>query len=152
MYRLVITVILLFPALAYALDQQQTQSLFNAETLKCTFTVGYTASYEDGQLSSPEKNKDPFKEPIVIDAIDTNKNTAVMIGNLGKESLGVIKSEDSLHFLELTASKNMVATTVFAATEKNSRRYIAVMSRHLGMPDPIISQNFGYCEILQEHY
>jgi hypothetical protein len=156
MYKKLITisVALLFPVYLLAADNQQVPKLLNAETLKCFFETGYTTTYDNGKLSDTEKSKNPFgEESIVFDSIDLQKGTARLVGNNGASSLAVSNTAGSINFIEVTPTNNVNLITVFAATEETTDKYVAVFSRHINklLGEPIISQFFGSCKILEGH-
>ncbi len=130
----------------------QANELVAVKTLRCSFDVGFTAEYNDKlKVKNVEKDQKPFSDTdIVYDSIDPKSGTARVIGRIGTETVAILLGDKVIHFLEITETGNLVATSVFQI--ENAKAYPVIMSRHIGSilgdDSPIISQNFGTCVAL----
>lgn len=124
-----------------------TGSLSAAEAPKaarCTFEFGVFVEFKKGEFNSEDGGKTSF----VIAAIDRENGSAQLIGNLGATPLAMVPSPNHLHFVEQTQIGSVNLTTIFSEV-KDSRGFLAVHSRHTGLPtDPMISQYYGFCKAL----
>src|SRR5262249_14896988 len=92
--------------------------------LTCTFSVGYTSSFEADWTSKTINDQ----LDITFAAIDVLKGQAQMIGDLGASDITVFDGISLLHFIESTAMGNQNFTTAFLKKSKNGA-HPAVHSR-----------------------
>lgn len=106
----------------------------------CNLSIGNAAEPKAGQWRVKKDNS----EMNIKFVLDTDDNTAQMIGNNGATEVMPINGPDSLTFIELTGFKNVNTTTIFLSTDNN----LVVHSRHPSLlGKPLASQYYGECEI-----
>ena len=73
--------------------------------------------------------------------VDEENDTAYMVGNNGTEEIVILPFGDNINFLEVTATGNMMTTTIDSKlTSVHSRNSVI-------FGDLIASQYYGSCEI-----
>jgi len=121
--------------------------LFSAHHLTCSFPVYAAPVWKDGAAQVVSRAQDFNFD---IDAIDTKKNSARIVGGGGASAhASTIVTPTGLNVIEATPSGNLNITTIFVAGGPTGK-YLAVHSRHLGDPNsaPSVSQNYGTCGIV----
>jgi len=143
-------VVLLAIALAgqtSAPQQKQAPSpLFSATHLSCSFPVYAAPVWKDGAAQVVSRAQDFTFD---IDAINTKKNSAQIIGKGGGSAhASTVVTPIALNIIEATPIGNLNVTTVFVAGSEDGK-YMAVHSRHIGdlTSAPAPSQNYGTCTI-----
>ena len=124
-------------------------SLFQAQSIKCEWGQGTTASWNGGRPSLTQSSfgKDAG---MVFDSIDTQAGTARIIGNAGAGDISVVVTPVGLTFIEQAGAGGLNFTTVFTHfVEPENVARVAVTSRHLGFSSPFPSQYHGTCVILR---
>lgn len=136
--------LLLIPSFSLAADDNFNR-LINSRSLRCTFGTGSIVSWEKGK---PVVERDKMKDPINFDSIDIKAGKARLIGNQGATDIHVFVTGTGITFIEKTPLGNFTITTIFSDCEKDTKRYIAVHSRHIGgLGFPMPSQFHGTCEV-----
>ena len=143
-----IAVILFFLTIAspsFAVDEAFDKLLI-AKSLKCELGPGVSTEWDEGKIKT-ESGK--FGSSLHFDSIDLEKGTARIIGNQGAEDILSILTLAGISFVETTGLGNMILTTVFFEyTDKNSKQYKMVQSRHVSlMSNAFPSQYYGNCKI-----
>ncbi len=119
------------------------------KTLKCFFNKpGISAEWTDkgdfkSEVSEFIWNNQYVK--VVFDNIDNAKSTARIIGDNGGADVYVIETSQSLSFLEITLSGNQILTSIFINNPFKDGSFPVVMSRHVSIINPIVSQYYGTC-------
>jgi hypothetical protein len=119
-----------------------------ASTYRCTFGEGITAEWESGRLKT--KRSSLSEDPaglLIFDQIDPREGTARGLGNSGAVDLAVLKSPESLSFLEITPSGNVVLTSIFTGMQSDDGSVPAVVSRHIRLAQDVAlpQQYYGTC-------
>lgn len=125
--------------------------LLNAKSIKCYWDKGATANWIKGTPEIKIEQWNPLKEDsyVIFDSIDIKTGTARAIAQ-GAGDVMVLTTAKGITFIEQTPSGNLSIVTVFATYENNSNKFIAVMSRHMDMPQtPFPQQYYGTAEILE---
>ena len=118
------------------------RSLLAARSLKCSFAANAFADWKSG---TPKLTLAREDLGLHFDSIDSKAQKARLIANQGAGDVTVFTTPEGLHFIEQTASGNMVFTTVFAS--RASDGFIAVTSRHMNLlGGPLPSQYHGVCK------
>ncbi|MBL0338859.1 MAG: hypothetical protein IPP67_06780 [Rhodospirillaceae bacterium] len=119
------------------------------KTMRCTFNIpGISAGWDsNGEFKSTKSDfsTKPQDAVIIFDNINQDKMTARMVGNNGASDVYVLSTEKSLSFLEITSSGNPILTTLFLSASLSDHTFPAVMSRHISIIQPVISQFYGTC-------
>lgn len=148
MKKLLIILFLLIPVDSWG---NTSETLFNAKTLKCKFTVGGNGFWENGKLTYAKKRKETWG--FFISEIDKKNQTAKIIGNAGSEDLIMLsQGPKGFTFIEITSTGNLAFTTVFknlAKTNDGIDHFIAVHTRHMEIIEPMPSQSHGTCEAIK---
>ena len=88
------------------------ERLLGAETLRCVFDPGVSATWDEEGVSSVKQGVD--LGTLIFDSIDVVGRTARLIGNAGAEDVGVMTTPVGITLLERTPSGSLNFTTVFA--------------------------------------
>jgi hypothetical protein len=134
-----------------------TTTLATAHSLKCTFTLIATGTWDNGVPSAAVK---PAALSLQFNAIDTQEGTAEMpgINQLGSGAPHIIVRmvEGNLHLLAMNSTGSMYITTVFSDREsRTSGKWKAVHTRHEFTEVQLSSftsrpeQYYGSCAILE---
>jgi hypothetical protein len=134
-----------------------TPSLSTVHSLKCTFTLIASGTWDNGVPSAEVK---PASLSLQFSAIDTQEGTAEMpgINQLGSGAPHIIVRlvEGNLHFLAMNSTGSMYITTVFSDRESRaSGKWKAVHTRHEFTEVQLSSftsrpeQYYGSCVILE---
>ena len=127
--------------------------LFSAKSLKCSFESGVFTKFENEKW----KSKNSKMVDLIFDSIDTDKQSARLIANMGASDLAAYLMPRALHFIEITDTGNFNLTSVFLPHQpvqksiSASESFLAVHSRHINIPDlvnpvnPLVSQYYGKC-------
>lgn len=118
-------------------------------SFRCNFSDGLFTHFDKGTPTSKRDNK--FTE-LVFDQIDTAKQAARLIGNLGVSQIQALEGSDSIHLIEITNTGNLNMTTIFLTRKgKSIGAFPVVHSRHMNTASsPLPSQYIGLCkELLQ---
>jgi hypothetical protein len=110
--------------------------------LSCTFSDGYSWTYDKGQFKATPIAKFSFE----IDKIDLGKQTASLIFD-GKtaHTLKVVRALSANSFIEVADEGFLNLTTVYSL-DPETGTYPAVHSRHFGLlGQPMFSQYAGSC-------
>jgi len=116
-----------------------------AETfsVRCKFSDGQVTDFDK---SLPNTKRTSDMSDLVYDQIDTNKNSARLIGNIGVETVRAIAGSNSVHLIEITGSGNMNIATIFGTNKLNSNSFPVVHSRHMMTSSGALpSQYLGLC-------
>jgi hypothetical protein len=133
------------------------QALTAVHSLKCTFTLIASGTYDNGVPTAAVK---PASLTLQFNAIDTQEGTAEMpgINQLGSGAPHIIVRlvEGNLHFLAMNSTGSMYITTVFSDRESRaSGKWKAVHTRHEFTEVQLSSftsrpeQYYGFCAILE---
>lgn len=141
---------LALPALLLLAPSAGAQGTVTA-TYRCSFAHAATVTDRAWATERPRIETGPTEGlDVIFDRVDVRKGTARMIGNAGAEDITVQGASGLLHFLEVTSSGNLVTTTLFLTSRRESGEVRAVMSRHMLMIGTVIvSQNYGTCRELR---
>jgi hypothetical protein len=118
--------------------------LMGIHSLKCTYTLGSNAKWHGEKVQVKS-----IKEEMILyfDSINYKGRTARAIGNQMATDVQLLLTPRGVSFLEETGSGNLIINTLFPVFAGNTKKFTAVMSRHLMMiNDPIPSQWHGTCE------
>ena len=119
------------------------------KTIKCLFNKpGISAEWNDqGEFASKASGfiwNNQYVS-VIFDNINKDKNTARIIGDNGGADVYVIETSQSLSFLEITLSGNQILTSIFINNPFKDGSFPVVMSRHVSIINPIVSQYYGTC-------
>ena len=146
MVRLVVLLGIVFAGQTPSQKPAARDPLFSTKHLACSFPVYAAPVWKDGAAQVVSRAQDFTFD---IDAIDTKKNSAQIVGKGGASAhASTIVTPVGLNVIEATPIGNLNVTTVFVAGGPEGK-YIAVHSRHIGDPAsaPSPSQNYGTCAI-----
>jgi hypothetical protein len=134
---------ILFTVLITAIS---TNSYSQTQSFRCNFSDGISTNWDSGK---PSLTKDARMAEMVFDQLDTQKGSGRLIGNAGVENIQTLSGDKSIHIIEITPTRNMNITTIFAPVKKNPNLHPAVHSRHINlMGEPLTSQFVGLCNKL----
>ena len=111
--------------------------------LACDFTSGTATTYDGGTFTTNTPKPLSFK----IARVNLDKQTADLIVDQKKApgKLKIVRAINANHFIEIVNEGYMNLTTIYDI-DKNSGRYPAVHSRHVGiLGQPIFAQYTGLC-------
>ena len=128
--------------------------LAGVKSLKCKFPVYVVGAWKNGESQAQVKQAQEFS--LEFDQINTEDGDARVTGTAGATHITALLTISSLHFMERSVLGTLNITTVFAG-ESGARRLRAVHSRHdylaMSLPgyvsEPTVSQNYGYCDVVQ---
>jgi len=118
-------------------------------SFRCNFTDGIATNFDKG---TPSTKRDAKFTELVFDQIDTSKQTARLIGNVGVAQIQALEGSESIHLVEITNSGNLNITTIYLTGKgKSIGAFPVVHSRHMNTASsPLPSQYIGLCkELLQ---
>ena len=118
-------------------------------SFRCNFTDGIVTNFDKG---NPSTKRDAKFTELVFDQIDTYKQTARLIGNVGVAQIQALEGSESIHLVEITNSGNLNMTTIYLTGKgKSIGAFPVVHSRHMNTTSsPLPSQYIGTCkELLQ---
>jgi hypothetical protein len=111
-------------------------------SVRCKFSDGQVTDFEKG---TPHTVRKSDMSDLVFDQIDTKKNSARLIGNVGVETVKVIDGTNVIHLIEITGSGNMNLTTLYV-TNKSAATFPVAHSRHVtSATSALPSQYVGLC-------
>lgn len=114
----------------------------------CNFNKSVTTTWNDNDLNIEKSNG--IDGIVTIKDFDKMTNTALVEGNGGAERIPFILNALGIHLIEVTGFGNIIVTTIFInVSNMNENHFNAVMSRHVYITRPVLSQNYGNCFILQ---
>jgi hypothetical protein len=153
----VLTALLLLTGAPPLVAQNGQPLLAGVHSLKCTFTLMASGTYDNGVPTAAAK---PASLTLQFNAIDTQEGTAEMpgINQLGSGAPHIIVRlvEGNLHFLAMNSTGSMYLTTVFSDRESRaSGKWKAVHTRHEFTEVQLPSftsrpeQYYGFCTILE---
>jgi hypothetical protein len=151
---------LAFAALAGALAlgsaiPAQPSTFERARSFRCDFPAGSVRDIS-AKAAGPNEMSSGLRD-IVFTAVDRDKGTATMVGNVGTEQVVIVATGEALTFVETTVLGSVIITTLFASTRHEVRdgpltldAYRAVMSRHIARAgrSAIVSSLDGTCRAL----
>jgi hypothetical protein len=125
----------------------------NVKSLKCTFPISVSATWEAGEPTAAVKKGGILT--FQLDEIDTTESTANVTGLASGNHIVAQLSGWNLHFLDIRPTGSLTITTVFAQ-ESRDKKLKAVHTRTDYLPvtipgfqsKPDIFQYYGECEIL----
>ena len=140
-----VLVVLAAYAHAQAVDEPF-ERLVSARTLRCVMDRGTQASWDAGNLKLEPADYGPGGN-YVFDSVDIKQGKARVIGSSAAADVRVQATKAGLTFTEETPTGGLYITTVFAKYDSpESRRFIAVESQHVLVPDiPFPAQFHGTC-------
>ena len=121
--------------------------LTTVQSLRCSFPTAATTRWRDG---APETGTGEQTFGFQIDAINSQKRTARIVGPSGSAEASAFLTDTGLNVIEQTPLGNFVLTSVFSGGSADDK-LIAVHSRHVGdlAAAPTVSQHYGTCEVVK---
>ncbi len=102
-------------------------------------TMAFTCDYQ--LIASQEGLKKPSQGFVLRFVVDTNKNSAYMLGNIGSVEVTMISTQGGITFVEVTEVGNVMTTTVANNGDSVHSRNSIVLG------DLVPSQYYGKCVI-----
>lgn len=133
--------LLLFLILPISIYSQTKNVFESTTTFRCKFPDGIQSDWDSGKLSQEKSTMDDF----IISEINRKRKSAVFIGNAGKSPVPAVIGIGVIHFIEITATGNMIVLSIFDK-QLSYLHYPAVWSRHMMIGSPIVSQFYGDCK------
>ena len=100
-----------------------------------TFICGYE------QFATPDGLEKPKRKFVLTFIVDRSSHKAYVLGNQGSEEVKLLETSEQLVFIELTATGNIMTTTIDSKLQ-------TVHSRHSVLFDGLVpSQYYGNCII-----
>ncbi len=143
-------ILVTIPLVANAQDADpEFKRLVTATTLRCNFDNGASAVWSNAK-AKVELTSFGKDGQLTFDSINLKEGKARLIGNAGATDVHTLPTETGITFLERTGSGNLNITTVFFSTASNDKQsYLAVTSRHSSFRNPMPSQYYGSCNVLE---
>ena len=117
-----------------------TTLLFSHSTAYPSSTITFTCDYQ--LIASEDGLKKPSSEFMLRFVVDTNKNNAYMLGNLGSTEVTIISTgAEGVTFVEVTDTGNVMTTTITKSGDSVHSRNSVVLG------DLVPSQYYGKCVI-----
>ena len=151
MKKIIILIMFLFISAITAAEDTPLEELLSAKSIRCCWGKGATANWVKGKPEIKIEQWNPQKEDscVIFDAIDIKSGKARIIASSATD-VSAFATAEGVTFIENTSSGNLSIVTVFPEKEKGSDKFIAVMSRHMNMPQtPFPQQYYGTAEILE---
>lgn len=127
-------------------DETVIEILMSAKSIRCLLGPGTRALWSDGKLdrNSDARYGDGASE-LIFDAIDLQKQTAILHTRETKTAVRVVASEMGLTFLAVDDATSV--TTVFA---RSDGQLVCVHSHHVAGASPQASQFYGVAEVVDK--
>jgi len=124
------------------------QELKDADSLRCTFPWSAVAAWEGGAVPKIRVNSEKSAFEFHVDAIDGEKKTARLIGNVGVSDGMVVPLPGGLQVVESVPGGMNVLSVSRSLIENTPGAFRAVYSRHASLELlQIASQYYGTCKV-----
>lgn len=137
-FRIALLAVTIGPTTAVLAEPPQ-----NAKALVCRTGPGVSTQWKN---EIPDVSSSRNDVTFTFSELDLTAGTARLSGPGGSSIVRMIVTVAGVTFIELVPNGGVMFTTVFAATDRGARRFLAADTRHnFILGSPLVSQFYGVC-------